>query len=152
MLPRCPPWHSRHHRPPLNLPASQISAGWRLMPLWAPWLQLHSVHASVCMGLCVYAMFVHILCCDYVYSGKKSLLDGYHAEGSHSFSHLTNSCLSFVGWWAFGVQSASACWRDVSPNIVVYHPSGWRDRKKRREEERSQFFTLSAWKGNVVPL
>lgn len=138
MLPRCLPQNSRHHRPPLNLPASQNSAGWRLMSLWAPWLQLHSVHACVS----VYAMCVHIPCRGYIHDSKKSLLDGYKAEKKKSLPpfHLTCSRLSFVWWWAFGLQGISVCLRDVSPNIVVYHTSGWKDRKKMKGRRKEPVF------------
>lgn len=119
MLPRCPPWHSRHHRPPLNLPASQISAGWRLMPLWAPWLRLHSVRACFYVCLCVYAKFVHILFHDNIHNSKGSLLDGYHAERKSLF--LPFDPLGSVLCMVMGFQGAehfSVSARCIPPTLL----------------------------------
>lgn len=75
------------------------------------------------------------------------------------FSGLTWTALPFVWWWAFRVQGAAcvlprrAPTAPHLPNVVVHHPPGWRDgEEKAKGKERSQFFTLSAQRGNVVPL
>lgn len=123
------------------------------MPLWAPWLRLHSVRACFYVCLCVYAKFVHILFHDNIHNSKGSLLDGYHAERKSLF--LPFDPLGSVLCMVMGFQGAehfSVSARCIPPTLLYITLLDGGIEKKQREEERSQFFTLSAWKGNVVPL
>ena len=91
--------------------------------------------------LCVYAKFVHILFRDNIQNSKGYLLNGYHTERKSLF--LPFDPLGSVLCMVMGFQGAehfSVSARCIPPNIVVYHPSGWRDRKKTKGRRKEPVF------------
>ena len=87
----------------------------------------------------MYAGFVHILLPDNTHNSKGSLLDGYRAERKSLF--LPFDPLGSVLLYGDGLSGCRAFQRVGEmnpPNIVVYHPSGWRDRKKKTKGRRKE--------------
>lgn len=121
------------------------SAEWRLM---SPRVPPAAFCPSPRVRACAWAVLVHILQkvipARWIPGWRKPLLLLFDLHGS--------ALCMVMGFQSAGCRLRVA--RDVSPpNVVVHHPPGWRDGgKKAKGKERSQFFTLSAQRGNVVPL
>lgn len=103
------------------------------------WLQLYFVWASICESRVSSN------------TGAKSSVDWHHVKKSPYSSRLTRLGLPLVVMGFYSQDSSSVLVRcilqccHISPFMIEW----W---KKTRKEERSQFFTQSTQKGNVVPL
>lgn len=93
---------------------------------------------STLVSVCMPCVFVYRALATYKTVRNPSSMDTTLKKKLLPFAYLTCSRLSFVLWWAFRLQGISVCRRDVSPNIVVYHTSGWRDGKKKTKGRRKE--------------
>lgn len=65
--------------------------------------------------------------------------------------YLACSVPSLVLWWPVSVQAILLCQRHVSSTIVVYHLSGWRDRKNEHKKKGDSFSPYQLGKAMLCP-